>query len=59
MAVHDINPLILEKLDSNVLNPDTRNFLEDILVIERDHKTSRGKMAEYEKALAKYVRVET
>ena len=57
MVVHDINPLILEKLASNVWNPDTRNFLEDILTIERDYKARKGKMAEYEKALAKYVRV--
>ena len=59
MSVHDINPLIRQKLVSDVEDVNLRNFLEDILAIERDYKARKGKMNEYEKALAKYVRVET
>lgn len=56
MAVHEINPLIQEKLSSDVTDTKLREFIKEILVIERDHRAKTGKMKKYEKALARYVR---
>ncbi len=58
MGTLEINQLIREKLHADVKDQDTRNFIEDILKIERDYKPKRGKINEYEKTLAKYVRME-
>ncbi len=53
----EINRLIKEKLDECERDTDTRGFIEDILKIEKEHLAKRGKTDEYEKALAKYVRM--
>ena len=52
----EINQLIKEKLVLVVKNEDVQKFVEDILKIERDYKTKPGKIKEYEKRLAKYIR---
>ncbi len=53
-----INPLIHEKLHQSVPKHDIRNFIEEILEIERTHKARHGKKDEYNKALTKHVRKE-
>ena len=54
----EINRLIKEKLATGVQDLSSRNFIEDILRIERDYQAKRGKIREYERILARYVRME-
>ena len=56
MKKSEINPLILEKIASDVKDASLRSFIEEILIIEQDYPSKRGKMREYEKALAKHMR---
>ena len=58
MTDSDINPLIRDKVNQVVDDRQTHEFIYDILEIERSYAgfSGRGKLAEYEAALAKYVR---
>lgn len=54
----ELNPLIRDKIMEVVNDRQTQDFIFDMLEIERSYAgiSARGKMAEYEDALAKYVR---
>lgn len=54
----DINPLIRDKVCQVVDDRQTQEFIYDIFEIERSYEgfSARGKLAEYEAVLAKYVR---
>lgn len=58
MEKTEINPLIKQKLGADVKDKNMHGFIVDILKIERNHRADKGKIDEYEKALAKYVRIE-
>ncbi len=58
MTDSELNPLIRDKIDQVVNDQQTQEFITDMLEIERSYAgiSTRGKMDEYESALAKYVR---
>ena len=58
MEKTEINPLIKQKLGADVKDKNMHGFIVDILKIERNHRADKRKIDEYEKALAKYVRIE-
>ena len=58
MEGFDINQLILGKLESDVREDDVREFIIEVLKIEQESVSNRGRIKEYERALAKYVKTE-
>lgn len=58
MSDSELNPLIRDRISQVIDDRQTKEFVLDILEIERSYERirSKGKMDEYESALAKYVR---
>jgi len=56
MNVPEINQLIREKLYDGVKDQPMRDFIEEVMNIERDYPVQRGKIKKYEETLSKYVR---
>ena len=58
MTDSELNPLIRDKISQVIDDRQTQEFIADMLEIEKSYAgiSARGKMAEYESALAKYVR---
>ena len=52
----DLPKLIEEKLDDVIKDPNGCNFIKDIMMIEKNHRTNKGKLEEYDKKLEKYVK---
>ena len=52
----DLPKLIEEKIEEVIKETDGRNFVKDIMMIEKNHRTSKGKFEEYDKSLERYVK---